>query len=80
MKPYICDGILEYDGEINMPKGWRKIYLSLDVEALVRALQEISNSPHCVYPVPSDQYQIGVTDGHRCAANIAKKAIEVLPL
>jgi hypothetical protein len=38
----------------------------------------IAYHDHCVY-TGSTQYDIGVADGHRCAATIARAALEVKP-
>jgi hypothetical protein len=48
--------------------------------ALMAALKEIAESPHCAYdfnknPNQSGEYNTGVVDGHRCAAAIARAAI-----
>ena len=44
------------------------------------ALRKIAYHPHCEYDHPSNgtgQYAIGVADGHRCAADIAREALGV---
>jgi hypothetical protein len=49
------------------------------LEIAVEALRGIKNSPHCNYDnrqTGSGQYGIGVVDGHRCAASLARKALE----
>jgi hypothetical protein len=51
------------------------------IEKLEAALAEIANHPHCSYDHPSNQggsigYGTGIVDGHRCAAAIARAAIE----
>ena len=49
---------------------------------LEAALKEIAKHPHCTVDESHDagtsqrMYQIGVQDGHRCAAEIARKALE----
>lgn len=46
------------------------------VAHLERALGEIAHSPHCMYEAnASGMYGIGVTDGHRYAAKVARKAL-----
>lgn len=46
---------------------------------LVAALQRIAEHPHCVYPAHLTRndrsYEIGVSDGHRCAAEIARAVL-----
>ena len=52
----------------------------VDVDALGladEALKAIAEDPHCEYG-KGEPYSIGVTDGHRCAANKAKAARENL--
>jgi hypothetical protein len=55
--------------------------LSEEVKRLEAALDTIANDPHCSYvtDVPmteaEGQYRIGVADGHRCAAEKARKAL-----
>lgn len=44
-------------------------------EVLQRALDSIANDPHCIYPPNFSPYEIGVTDGHRCASTKAQAAI-----
>ena len=39
------------------------------------ALEGIANSPHCSYENNPGEYGTGVADGHRCAANMARKAL-----
>ena len=57
-----------YKGEIER--------LTADNERLRAALREIANSKFCMYEnTESGQYGIGVTDGHRYCANIAKEAL-----
>jgi hypothetical protein len=51
------------------------------IEKLEAAVAEIANHPHCSYDHPSNQggsigYGTGIVDGHRCAATIARAAIE----
>lgn len=52
------------------------------VEELESALRKIAEHPHCTTDNPHDEgtsarlYQTGVQDGHRCAAEIARKALE----
>lgn len=41
------------------------------------ALLKIANDPHCVYAPDADQYGIGVADGHRCAAKIARSVLGI---
>ena len=67
-----------------------RIFLPEDIECLLgevnrlrAALQKIRDDPHCVYPPdsrnvtdPGRNYRIGVTDGHRWAAGIARLALE----
>lgn len=44
--------------------------------ALEEALRSIAEHPHCAYnDGANDSYMIGVADGHRCAANVAKQAL-----
>jgi hypothetical protein len=52
------------------------------VEKLREALEEIANHPHCEYPHNAPyvgDYQsgvrVGIADGHRCAAKIARSAL-----
>lgn len=40
------------------------------------ALENIANHPHQSYPDNCGPYEIGVSDGHRCAANEARAALE----
>jgi hypothetical protein len=47
--------------------------LMMEVTRLRSALEEISNL-HCQYE-KAGQYEIGVVDGHRCAAAVASKAL-----
>jgi len=44
-------------------------------DRLREVLQTISTT-HCAYPDLPTPYQIGVTDGHRCAANMAREALK----
>lgn len=44
-------------------------------DRLREALQTILTT-HCAYPDLPTPYQIGVTDGHRCAANMAREALK----
>jgi hypothetical protein len=39
------------------------------------ALLKIANDPHCCYKLEGGQYEIGVADGHRCAARIARSVL-----
>lgn len=54
------------------------------VKALKDKLHEIATDPHCAYPEgpavshAERQYQIGVADGHRCAASKARAALAKL--
>ena len=44
----------------------------------VEALQEIAKHPHNDYEHPSNgggSYGIGTADGHRCAAEVARRAL-----
>jgi len=51
--------------------------LRSDKEVLLKALKEIANHPHNLYHTDGNSpYAIGIADGHRCAAKIAKAAIE----
>ena len=43
---------------------------------LIEALEDIANSSHQTYDGKDGQYGIGVADGHRCAANIARAVLE----
>lgn len=46
------------------------------------ALDWIARHPHCDYDHPSNgggQYGTGIADGHRCAANIARRALTPEP-
>ena len=53
--------------------------LTAQNEYLLRALRTIRDSPHNVYRNNErGTYGIGVTDGHRCSASIAKIAINGL--
>ena len=51
-----------------------------EVVALREALALIANDPHCVSPehhtANSRDYEIGVSDGHRCAAEKARAALK----
>ena len=50
--------------------------LRAQVERLRKALEKIACHAHCIYSNnESSQYGIGVTDGHRCAATIAREAL-----
>jgi len=44
-------------------------------DRLREVLQTILTT-HCAYPDLPTPYQIGVTDGHRCAANMAREALK----
>lgn len=46
-----------------------------EIVRLRRALEEIAEHPHCVYPERYGEYDTGVADGHRCAANHARRAL-----
>jgi hypothetical protein len=54
-----------------------------EIASLENALREIATHPHCSYydpdtghaPWPDRQYQIGYVDGHRCAAEVARRAL-----
>ena len=52
------------------------------LERMRDALVGIANHPHCQYgfapPSPETEvrYSTGVTDGHRCAAEVAKATLE----
>ena len=47
-----------------------------EIERLEGALREIAESKFCSYEnTGSGQYGIGVTDGHRFCANIAREAL-----
>lgn len=47
--------------------------------ATKEALEKIANHPACLYPHPtSSPYLIGVADGHRLAAKIARAALALL--
>lgn len=60
---------------VNSPEVWKRE----DVRAVVEALRRISEE-HCQYEYyGSSSYGIGVTDGHRCAATIAKEALSKVP-
>lgn len=54
---------------------------SATIARLEAALQSIANSPHCAYTdglYVSDHdsgYKMGIADGHRCAAKMAKAAL-----
>jgi len=54
-----------------------ELELQAEVNRLRAALCDIAYSGHCIYQSGSDQYAIGVADGHRCAAKEAKKALGV---
>lgn len=67
------------------PEAGRKL-----LERLARAeaaLKQIAEHPHCSYEArvhslptrPDRQYEIGVADGHRCAAEIARVALAPAP-
>lgn len=45
------------------------------VAELEGMLSHIANHPHCTYPDNLNPYKTGVADGHRCAANEAKRAL-----
>lgn len=47
------------------------------LDAALAALRSIYEHPHCMYEnnTPTD-YGRGVTDGHRCAATIAREALK----
>ena len=45
------------------------------VEEVEEILRDIITTDHCIYN-GNDQYGIGVVDGHRCAANMSRKAWE----
>lgn len=58
--------------------------LQARVDALEAALREIAEHPHCQYATNEAKhvpryYNIGVADGHRCAANIARVALGLPP-
>ena len=60
------------------------VYLRDRITRLEDALREIAEHPHCRYDLEyhcdderkDSQYNIGCVDGHRCAAEIARKALE----
>lgn len=53
--------------------------LIVAVPAMKEALEGIANHPACLYPHPtSSPYLIGVADGHRLAAKIARAALALL--
>ena len=45
-------------------------------EKLIKVLEDIANSSHQTYDGKDGQYGIGVADGHRCAANIARAVLK----
>jgi hypothetical protein len=47
------------------------------IESMKSALLSIRDSPHCVYK-NANEYAIGVADGHRHCANVARAAIDGL--
>lgn len=50
-----------------------------EIQRLRGALETIANSSHCESHPGESDYGMGVADGHRCAANMAKAALEVQP-
>lgn len=50
--------------------------MNIKAGQLRSALEKIANSPHCSYENNPGQYGTGVADGHRCAANMARAALE----
>lgn len=48
--------------------------LRLIADKALAALEKIATSPHCEYG-PGGRYEMGVSDGHRCAANEARSAL-----
>lgn len=52
--------------------------MKMKIALMTAALTEIRDSKFCSYEShrTSNQYTIGVTDGHRFCANIARKALE----
>ena len=63
------------DGYRQAREAWDEIARLREANrALLGALEDIANHPHSSYSSVS-QYDIGVVDGHRCAANIARAAI-----
>ena len=65
----------------------RAVSCEREMQRLRRALAEIRDHWACQYDHPrklqnamySGPYGIGVTDGHRCCADIARKALESMP-
>lgn len=50
-------------------------------DAMREALREIAEHPHCDYDHPandSNDYGTGCADGHRCAATMARNALEAI--
>jgi len=59
--------------------GWREVTaLEAENAQLREALENIANHPHSTYSSVS-QYDIGVVDGHRCAASIARAVLNPQP-
>lgn len=48
------------------------------VEGLIEALERIATE-HVSYDEAHGQYGIGVVDGHRCAATVARAALAAIP-
>jgi hypothetical protein len=53
--------------------------LGKENDRLVAVMKQISNHSHCQYYLESGEYGKGVADGHRCAAQIAREALEEKP-
>lgn len=46
------------------------------LKASEAALHAIADHEHCIYQGGENSYNMGVVDGHRCAAKVAKGALE----
>lgn len=74
------------DDEVAQALAQRGVLLA-EVGTLRAALRQIAEHPHNSYDLPSHaevtngdvQYAIGIADGHRCAAAIAREALVTAP-
>ena len=69
--------------QMDMPTAMQELgkrFAALEAEnaQLREALEDIANHPHSTYSSVS-QYDIGVVDGHRCAASIARAVLNPQP-
>lgn len=80
LMPHQCLGSIEAEQEL------RADFILCAVnhyEALISTLEQIAQHPHCNYDHPDNgpnaggSYGIGCADGHRCAAQITRAALDL---